>query len=238
MDDVGKMIPSELEKAVKESKEKGETPFYVNATAGTTVLGSFDPLPAHAAICKQESLWLHVDGSYGGPTIFSPSLRKDRLAGLELVDSFTITPHKMLGVPVTSSFLVVQDLRQVHAANAIEAEYLFHRESAGAEVWDLAHYTPQCGRKGDALKLFLGWTHYGRKGYADMVERAYGMATYLFELLEQSPHFVLVSKLPLPCVSSAFSMVVGIANGGYSCKYASTTQRMGSYQRTRKRIVN
>lgn len=37
VDEAGRMIPSELERLVEEGKAKGDTPFYVNATAGTTV---------------------------------------------------------------------------------------------------------------------------------------------------------------------------------------------------------
>ena len=201
VDDQGRMIPAELSRLVKESREKGRTPFYVNATAGTTVLGSFDPFEELAQVCKDEDLWLHVDGSYGGSLIFSEKLRKDRLRGLGKVDSFAITPHKMLGVPITCSFLVGRDMRQFYAANVIEAEYLFHQNNADTELYDLGHFTPQCGRKGDALKLFLGWLFYGREGYAKKLEHAYEMATYLHKLLSESPNFVLVSQLPLPCVS-------------------------------------
>lgn len=38
-DEHGKMIVSELERLILERKAKGQIPFFVNATAGTTVLG-------------------------------------------------------------------------------------------------------------------------------------------------------------------------------------------------------
>ena len=62
-DEFGCMIPEELEKAVKKCIEDGKEPLYVGATAGTTVLGSFDPLNPIADICQKYGMWLHVDVS-------------------------------------------------------------------------------------------------------------------------------------------------------------------------------
>ncbi|RXM98754.1 Glutamate decarboxylase 1 [Acipenser ruthenus] len=58
----GKMIPSELELKIMETEMKGFVPFYVNATAGTTVYGAIDPLSEIADICEKYKLWMHVDG--------------------------------------------------------------------------------------------------------------------------------------------------------------------------------
>lgn len=46
-DESGKMIVSELDRLIKEQKAKGHIPFFVNATAGTTVIGKkvFDKKP-------------------------------------------------------------------------------------------------------------------------------------------------------------------------------------------------
>lgn len=44
VDAKGCMRAEELERGILDAREKGKTPFYVNATAGSTVLGSFDPL--------------------------------------------------------------------------------------------------------------------------------------------------------------------------------------------------
>jgi cysteine sulfinate desulfinase/cysteine desulfurase-like protein len=59
----GRMIPSELERLILERKAMGHIPFFVNATAGTTVLGAFDPIEPIADICQKYKLWLHVDVS-------------------------------------------------------------------------------------------------------------------------------------------------------------------------------
>lgn len=62
-DEHGKIIPSELERLILERKARGQIPFFVNATAGTTVLGSFDPLNAIADICEKYNCWFHIDVS-------------------------------------------------------------------------------------------------------------------------------------------------------------------------------
>lgn len=74
-------------------------PFFVNATAGSTVMGSFDPLDEIAAVCQRQAhpVWLHVDASWGGPVLFSQRART-LMSGIEAVDSMAINPHKLLNV--------------------------------------------------------------------------------------------------------------------------------------------
>jgi glutamate decarboxylase len=204
VDDTGAMIPSAFAKLVEESKSRGETPFFLNATAGTTVHGSFDPFTALASICAQHKIWLHIDGSWGAPVIFSTPHASTRLAGAHLADSITINPHKMLGVPVTCSFLLGSDMRKFHNALTLPAEYLFHDNNPGEEIFDLADLTPQCGRRGDALKFFLALQYYGVKHFADLVARGYDNAEYLLAKLKASGQFVTLSPEPLPCLQVCF----------------------------------
>lgn len=204
-DSSGCMIPSELSALVEKAKRTGFTPFYVNATAGTTVLGSYDPLPAIASICTAHSLWLHIDASWGGPAIFSP-LHGHKLTGSHLANSVAINPHKMMGVPITCSFLLGADLRQFHAANTLPAPYLFHSRGtpAPAEIHDLADLTLQCGRRGDSLKLALGWIYHGKEGYRRLIEHAFAMSAYLASLAAEHPDLILASENPPPCLQVCF----------------------------------
>ena len=70
-DSYGRMIPASLEAQIIEDLSKGFVPTYVNATAGTTVLGAFDPIDEIADVTEKYKLWLHVDGAYSGGVIFS-----------------------------------------------------------------------------------------------------------------------------------------------------------------------
>lgn len=60
------MLPSALNEEIMKAKDSGAVPFFVSATEGTTVLGSFDPLNDIADICKKYGLWFHVDVSFSG----------------------------------------------------------------------------------------------------------------------------------------------------------------------------
>jgi len=55
------MVISDLEEKIVRSLSEGGRPFLVAATAGTTVLGSFDPLDDVADVCDKYNLWYHVD---------------------------------------------------------------------------------------------------------------------------------------------------------------------------------
>ncbi|KAH3906459.1 hypothetical protein HBH56_204250 [Parastagonospora nodorum] len=206
VDSQGSIIPSEFEKLVLASKDKGETPFFLNATAGTTVHGSFDPFTELSTICRAHNIWLHIDGSWGGPVIFSPSHARTRLAGAHLADSITINPHKMLGVPLTCSFLLGADMNAFHRALTLPAGYLFHNEAGtqARDIYDLADLTPQCGRKADSLKFFLALQYYGASHFQRVVENGYANAEYLLAKLKESGRFVTISPEPLPCLQVCF----------------------------------
>ncbi|KAI1880158.1 hypothetical protein JX265_001779 [Neoarthrinium moseri] len=213
VDASGRMIPSALRNAIVTARDAGKTPLYVNATAGTTVLGSYDPFEDISAICREFGLWMHIDASWGGSAVFSTAQRH-KLGGAGLADSITVNPHKMMNVPLTCSFLLTNDVSVFHRANTLPAGYLFHEngEDEGAEekeFWDLADLTLQCGRRGDALKLALAWIYYGATGFEQQVDHAFAMASHLATLIQEHPEFELVSSNPPPCLQVCFYYAPG-----------------------------
>lgn len=76
-------------------------------------------------------------------------------------------------------------------------------------MYDLGDLTPQCGRRGDALKLHLAWVYYSTSGLSNKVSTAYSRAEQLLSILEKHPDFVLVSRRPLPCLQVCFYYAPG-----------------------------
>uniref|UniRef100_A0AAQ6AJP9 Glutamate decarboxylase like 1 n=1 Tax=Amphiprion ocellaris TaxID=80972 RepID=A0AAQ6AJP9_AMPOC len=110
----GKMILSALENKIKAAKSEGAFPFMVNATAGTTVLGAFDPIEEIADICEKHNLWLHVDACWGGAALMSKK-HKHLLKGIHRANSVAWNPHKMLMACLQCCAFLVRDktVRQV-----------------------------------------------------------------------------------------------------------------------------
>lgn len=216
-DDHGRMNVLELEKSIINAKNEGKEPFYVSATAGTTVRGSYDPLLGIGEICRKYNLWLHVDAAWGGPAIFSKK-HKYKLDGSHLADSIACNPHKMMGVPLTCSFLLGKDMRKFYAANSLTAGYLFHDDpestTSGSEtsqapppapdVYNLANFAPQCGRRGDSLKLYLSWIYHGTSGYEQQINLAFDACQYMVSQVSLDDVFHLVSDNPPPCCQCCF----------------------------------
>ncbi|KAJ9080670.1 Glutamate decarboxylase 2 [Entomophthora muscae] len=195
----GRMLPAALKAAIETSISKSEKPFFVNCTAGTTVLGSFDDIEAVAAITRPLGLWLHVDGSWGGPVVFS-SMYRHLVFSSSLADSLTINPHKLLGVPVQCSFLLLQDKRLLFKANSLQADYLFHDQAD--QFRDLGNATMGCGRRPDAFKMYLAWKYYGTAHFSQRVTAACDNALYLAERIAQSPYLQLA--FPVHSVNVCF----------------------------------
>jgi len=187
----GKMRPEKLTEEIEFAKLNGQIPFCVIATAGTTVRGAFDPIKEISEICTDNNLWLHVDAAWGGSCLFSAKHRH-LMDGIELADSLCWDAHKMMGIPLICSAFIVKNaeiLRSV-CSTGKEAHYLYH--DTGENV-DLGRYSLQCGRRNDALKLWLAWREIGDAGWASMLERFMGLADYLQDRVSEHDSLEMVS---------------------------------------------
>src|SRR5262249_5255078 len=90
-----RMDTSALQKQIREDRDAGFQPFAAVGTAGSVGTGAVDPLAKIAAICREQDLWFHVDGAYGGIAALVPGAPED-LRGLAQADSVAVDPHKWL----------------------------------------------------------------------------------------------------------------------------------------------
>ena len=191
-DNDGRMRPEKLEEEIERSKINSQIPFCVIATSGTTVRGAFDPIQEIAEICSNHKIWLHVDAAWGGSCLFSAKHRY-LIDGIELADSVCWDAHKMMGIPlICSAFLIKRPeiLRKICSHGNV-AHYLFLGD---AEQIDLGRMSLQCGRRNDALKLFLAWREKGDAGWARQIERYIELADRLESKVEEHTNLEMMSS--------------------------------------------
>lgn len=188
VDSDGKMRLDYLESNIEKVKKKDDIPFFVAATAGTTVRGAFDSINEIGDLCKAHNIWFHIDGSWGGAVLFS-SKHQSLISGLEKSDSFTWCAHKILGVPIICSMTVVKDRSILETINQVSGtDYLFHDNGH----MDLGQLSLQCGRRVDVLKLWLIWKYYGDSDLEKQIDRLFDLASYAKKKVVDSPILALI----------------------------------------------
>ena len=65
--------PDLLREQIRQDRESGFLPFFVCATIGTTSSNAVDPVRKIGEICRDENLWLHIDGAMSGTACSVPN---------------------------------------------------------------------------------------------------------------------------------------------------------------------
>ncbi|TNN54241.1 Glutamate decarboxylase 1 [Liparis tanakae] len=148
----GRVIPADLEAKVIEAKQKAirmilrnnNIVCYVSATViDDSVLTVADVL------CPAQGAW-------GGGLLMSRKHRH-KLNGVERANSVTWNPHKMMGVPLQCSAVLVREWGLLQGCNSMCAGYLFQTDKQYDVTYDTGDKAIQCGRHVDIFKFWLMW---------------------------------------------------------------------------------
>ncbi|MEL7352090.1 MAG: pyridoxal-dependent decarboxylase [Cyanobacteria bacterium P01_A01_bin.116] len=192
VDDDGKLIPTALEDLIALARRQGAQPFFVVGTAGTTVRGAYDPLAQIGAIAQKENLWFHVDGAWGASVLLS-NTHKSFMQGVDTADSVVWDAHKAMGMTLICSMLLVKARGTMLSTFSAQegSDYIFH--GSAPDPIDLGPATIHCGRRVDALKLWLAWQHLGDHGWEAMVDGYFSLAAQAEEIIHNHPSLVLIA---------------------------------------------
>jgi len=169
-----------LRDQIRADREAGDQPFIVIGTGGSVSTGAIDNLPEIAKIAREEDLWFHVDGAYGGFAAMLPDAPAE-LKALSEADSVAVDPHKWLYAPLEAGCAIVRDPEKLREAFAYHPPY-YH---FGVEAINYLDYGPQNSRGFRALKVWLALQQVGRKGYEQMIGDDIQLAKELYELVDK-----------------------------------------------------
>jgi glutamate/tyrosine decarboxylase-like PLP-dependent enzyme len=184
-DKQGKMLAADLKDKIKTQKDLGKVPLILCLTAGTTVKGAVDDIEELTKIAHDNNMWSHVDGAWGGSIILSKK-RAGLFKGLSSADSFAWDCHKTMGTGLISSFFLTKHRNALKQTNSGGGDtYIFHDYENSA--YDSGPNSLQCGRKVDALKVWLSWLSLGDKAYSERIEKFYTLRDHFLGLIKKEP---------------------------------------------------
>lgn len=164
-DNEGSMDLKCLKNKISECSKKNKKIFSIVATLGTTIRGAIDPIEGISEICKNNNIWLHIDGSIGG--IYSiTNIQINGLNNINYADSITINPQKILGITKTSSLLLVSNIETLKKTFSTGLPYI----SSNNNFLDRGELGIQGSRPAEVIKLWLGLRFLGIKGIEDILK--------------------------------------------------------------------
>jgi len=179
------------------SRGRGIKPMAVIATVGTTSTASVDPVPEIATICRENKLWLHIDGAYGAGFAILPE-KKSLTDGWSEADSIVVNPHKSLFVPLDFSVLYVRNLERLRRVFTLVPEYL--RGDTVEAQKNYMDYGIQLGRRFRALKAWVIFRSFGREGMAARLREFVRLANLFADWINSDNGFELVAPVSMGVV--------------------------------------
>src|SRR6058998_1712497 len=196
-----RMEISTLRRMIAQDRQEAFQPLAVVATVGTTSSASVDPIPEIAKICREEKMWLHIDGAYGGAFAMVPEY-KWVSRGWEMADSIVVNPHKTLFVPLDFSVLYVRDLERLRRVFTLVPEYL--RGDTVEAQKNYMDYGIQLGRRFRALKAWVIWRSLGRTGMVARMREQIRLANLLARWIKTDDRFELAAPVSMGVVCFQF----------------------------------
>jgi aromatic-L-amino-acid decarboxylase len=201
-----KMSAAALHAAIAQDRAAGHKLIAVVATAGTVTAGAIDPLEEIAAVCRQEGLWLHVDGAYGLPAAL---VEPEKFRGLQAADSLSIDLHKWFYQPVDCGMLLFKDPDHARAAFSNTGEYArvldddptaARSEASAIEKFAFFDESLELSRRFRALKFWLSLRYHGLNAFRAAIQADLTHARELADSIQAVPQLELLAPVELSAV--------------------------------------
>jgi aromatic-L-amino-acid decarboxylase len=192
-----RMIPSQLEQAIRRDQAEGTIPIAVVASAGTVNTGAIDPLREIAGIAHAHGAWMHVDGAYGAlAAIAAP----EKFDGLALADSLSLDPHKWLYQPLDCGCLLYRDVGMARTTFAYTGDYAKQLSNDPVEGFAFFEESIELSRRCRALKLWLSLRYHGLAAFRAAIRKDLDCARRLAAAVASAPALELVAPVELSAV--------------------------------------
>ena len=185
-----------LKKQIVVDISNGFLPFCIIGNAGTVNTGAIDDLEKLSKIAKENKMWFHIDGCYGG-LASSLDSKKNLYKGIDLADSLALDFHKWLYQPFEVGCLLVKNWDIMERSYFQKASYLDKSLEKENNRLDLNEHHFLLSRNAKSLKVWMTLKVYGLKRLKEMIQKDIDLTEFLKNEIEKSKDFELVSDSPL-----------------------------------------
>jgi len=196
-DDRFRMSLAHLRAAIAADRAAGRRPLAVVATSGTVNTGSIDPLADIASLCREQGLWMHVDGAYGALAALAVP---EQFAGLAAADSLSLDPHKWLYQPLDCGVLLFRDAAAARAAFSHTGDYAKPLAQDPLEAFAFFDESLELSRRFRALKLWLSLRYHGMGAFRAAIRADLRHAQLLAQQVLGSGRLELCAPVALSAV--------------------------------------
>jgi glutamate decarboxylase len=187
VDRSGRVDPRRVQRELESCKARGDCVVALIGLAGSTEVGSIDPLGDLAELAREYGVHLHVDAAWGGPVLFSDRHRH-KLRGIDKADSVTIDGHKQLYLPVGLGTVLFRDPELARGIEKV-ANYVARPPSR-----DLGKRTLEGSRPALSLYVHAALAIMGRRGFEWLIDQGIDKTHYFRESVSRRPELELLAE--------------------------------------------
>jgi glutamate/tyrosine decarboxylase-like PLP-dependent enzyme len=169
----------------------------VVASAGTVNTGSIDALAEIAALCREQGLWMHVDGAYGALAALAVP---EQFQGLQAADSLSLDAHKWLYQPLDCGVLLFRDPAAARVAFSYTGDYAKSLSLDPSESFAFFDESLELSRRFRALKLWLSVRYHGLGAFREAIRADLRHARALQQQLAAQQALELLAPVALSAV--------------------------------------
>src|SRR3989344_782634 len=189
------------ENIVEVKTKKDSIPFAIISYAGDSRTMAIDDFVGLSKIAKKYKIWFHIDACHGASLCFSDKL-KYKIKGINLADSVTLDPHKILFTPYPLSYLLIKNPNDIKPVSGIS-------DLITKEKYSFGQITPFLGsRSFNSLKLWFLIKNLGKKEIGKLIEERHEMVNYFASLVEKETDFYLMNNIMIN--SAVYIMILFI----------------------------
>ena len=182
----------ELEKTLNENKGKI---MCVVSYVGDSRTMTIENLKAVHKIVKKvdPNIWLHADACHGFSLAFSKKLKK-KIEGIELFDSISTDPHKVLTIPYCVSALLIKDPEKFKLVTST-SDLIMQEDYAWGQI------TPFIGSKSwVSLKIWFAIQNLGVEKIGEIIETRCNMASKFASIINDTDDFIVLNDVNINSV--------------------------------------